>query len=114
MNDMGLREAIAQICELAPKGASVGGGTAPVSAYYFHRFGRDDLRYFDLSNQEKRVEDPPTTYVVVQDRRKCFENTSFIQKVQSSQAPIDTVEIAGAAAVRIYRTEQIAELKNDR
>jgi hypothetical protein len=67
MNDMGLREAIAHICERAPEGASVGGGTAPVFAYYFHRFGRDDLRYFDLSDQKKTLEDPPTTYVVVQD-----------------------------------------------
>ena len=106
MNDMGLREAIAQICEQAPKGASVGGGTAPVFAYYFHRFGRDDLRYFDLSDQAKRMEDPPTVYVVVQDGRKYFENISFIEKVESYQAPIQTVEIAGASAVRVYRSEQ--------
>ena len=46
MNDMGLREAIPQICIQAPKGASVGGETAPVFAYYFHRFGRDDLQLF--------------------------------------------------------------------
>ena len=44
MNDMGLREAIAQICDQAPEGASVGGETAPVFAYYFHKFGREDLR----------------------------------------------------------------------
>jgi len=111
MNDMGLREAIAQICERAPKGASVGGETAPVFAYYFHRFGRDDLQYFDLSDQTKRMEAPPTAYVVVQDGRKYFENISFIQKVESYQAPIQTVEIAGAAAARIYRDEQFAELR---
>ncbi len=114
MNDMGLREAIAQICEQAPKGASVGGETAPVFAYYFHRFGRDDLRYFDLSDQAKRMEAPPTAYVVVQDGRKYFENISFIQKVESYQAPVQTVEIAGAAAVRVYHDEQFAELRIDR
>ena len=39
MNDLGLRETIARISVQAPEGASVGGETAPVFAYYFHRFG---------------------------------------------------------------------------
>ena len=111
MNDMGLREAIAQICDQAPKGASVGGETAPVFAYYFHRFGRDDLHYFDLSDQAQRMLAPPTAYIVVQDGRKYFENMPFIQRVESYQAPIHTIEIDGAAAVRVYRDEQFAELR---
>jgi hypothetical protein len=114
MNDLGLREAIAQISAHAPAGASVGGETAPVFAYYFHKFGRDDLRYFDLSDQAKRMEAPPTAYVVVQDGRKYFENISFIQKVESYQVPIQTIEIDGAPAVRIYRDEQFAELRSGR
>lgn len=114
MNDLGLREAIAQICEQAPKGATVGGETAPVFAYYFHRFGRDDLHYFDVSDRAQRTEAPPTAYVVVQDGRKYFENISFIQKVESYQVPIQTVEIGGAAAVRVYRDEQFAELRSGR
>jgi hypothetical protein len=111
MNDLGLREAIAHICAQAPEGASVGGETAPVFTYYFHRFGRNDLHYFDLSDQAKRMEAPPTAYVVVQDGRKYFENISFIQKVESYQSPIQTVEIGGSAAVRVYRDEQFAELR---
>ena len=111
MNDMGLREAIQQICVQAPEGASVGGETAPVFAYYFHKFGRDDLRYFDLSDQAKRMKVPPTAYIVVQDGRKYFENASFVRRVESCQAPILTVEIGGAAAVCVYREEQFAELR---
>jgi hypothetical protein len=111
MNDLGLREAISLICRQAPKGASVGGETAPVFAYYFHRFGRDDLQYFDLSDRAQRMEAPPTAYVVIQDGRAYFENISFVQKVESYQEPIHTVEIGGAAAVRIYRDEQFAELR---
>jgi hypothetical protein len=114
MNDMGLREAIAQICEQAPEGASVGGETAPVFEYYFHRFGRDDLHYFDLADQAKRMEASPSSYVVIQDGRKYFENISFIQKVESYQVPIQTVEIGGAAAVRVYRDAQFAELRSGR
>jgi len=111
MNDMGLREAIRQICDQAPEGASVGGETAPVFAFYFHKFGRDDLQYFDLSDQAKRLEAPPTAYLVIQDGRKYFENIAFIQKVESYQVPILTVEIAGSPAVRVYRDEQFAELR---
>ena len=114
MNDLGLREAIAQICEHAPAGASVGGETVPVFAYYFHKFGRDDLHYFDLADQAQRMEAPPSSYVVIQDGRKYFENISFIQKVESYQVPIQTIEIDGAPAVRIYRDEQFAELRNGR
>ena len=114
MNDLGLREAIARISAQAPEGASVGGEAAPVFAYYFHRFGRDDLRYFDLSDQAKRTAAPPAAYVVVQDGRKYFENISLIQRVESYQAPIQTVEIGGATAVRVYRDEQFAELRSGR
>ncbi len=114
MNDMGLREAIEQICDEAPIGASVGGEAGTVFNYYFHKFGRDDLHYFELSNQTKRLEAPPSAYLVVQDGRKYFENISFIQKVESYQAPIQTVEIGGAAAVRVYRDEQFVELRGAR
>lgn len=112
VNDMGLREAIARICEQAPEGARVGGETAPVFAYYFHKFGRDDLHYFDLSDQAKRMEAPLGAYVVVQDGRRYFENASFIQRVELYQTPIQTVDIGGAAAVRVYRDEQFADLRN--
>jgi hypothetical protein len=111
VNDMGLREAIKQICEKAPKEATVGGEAEPVFAYYFHKFGRDDLRYFDLSAQVKRVEAPPSAYLVVQDGRKYFENISFIQRVEFYQTPIQTVEIGGAPATRVYRDEAFAELR---
>jgi len=75
--------------------------------------GRDDLRYFDLSDQGKTVEDPPSTHVIVQKETKYIENIAFLQRVESSEAPIETLEIAGALAARIYRMEPIGELEND-
>jgi 4-amino-4-deoxy-L-arabinose transferase-like glycosyltransferase len=114
MNDMGLREAIRRISEEAPYGASIGGEAGPVFKYYFHKFGRDDLHYFNLSDQAKREDAPPSAFLVVQEGRKYFENISFIQKVESYQVPIHTVEIGGAAAARIYRDEELAELRAGR
>ena len=111
MNDMGLREAIAPISEDAPRGATVGGATAPVFDYYFHKFGRDDLHYFDLADRAQRVAAPPSAYLLVQDGRKYFENISYIQKLESYQMPVQTVQIGGADAVRVYRDEEFAELR---
>jgi len=114
MNDMGLKEAIARISQEAPYGASVGGEAGPIFNYYFHKFGRDDLHYFDLSNEAKRLDAPPSTFLVVQDGRKYFENFSFIQRVESHQVPVQTIEIGGATAVRVYRDEALAELRTGR
>jgi 4-amino-4-deoxy-L-arabinose transferase-like glycosyltransferase len=114
VNDMGLREAIEEIAQEAPAGAVVGGEAKPVFDYYFGKFHRGDLRYFDLSDPVKRVEAPPSAYLVVQDGRKYFENASFIEGVESCEAPVRTVDVAGAHAVRIYRDEEFAQLRMNR
>jgi Dolichyl-phosphate-mannose-protein mannosyltransferase len=111
MNDAGLRTAIKEICEEAAEGASVGGETEPVFKYYFHRFGRDDLHYFDLSDQAQRMSAPPSAYLVIQDGRIYFDNSAFIQTVEAYQHPIQTFDIRGAAAARVYRDEEFAELR---
>ena len=103
MNDMGLREAIGPISEHAPRGANVGGATEPVFHYYFHRFGRDDLRYFDLGDQAHGLAASPSAYVVVQEGRKYFENITYVQNVETYQIPVQTIQIGGAEAVRVYR-----------
>jgi hypothetical protein len=109
MNDMGLREAIGQISEHAPRGANVGGATEPVFNYYFHRFGRDDLRYVELTDQAYRVTASPSAYAVVQEGRKYFENISYIQNLEAYQVPVQTVQIGGAEAVRVYRDVEFAQ-----
>jgi hypothetical protein len=114
VNDAGLREAIERISREAPRGATVGGEGGPIFAYYFHKFGRDDLHYFDLSDQVKRVEAPPSTYLVVQDGREYFENVTFIRKVESHQTPIGVVNVGGTTAARIYRDEEFAQLEKPR
>ena len=39
---------------------------------------------------------------------------AVIQRVESYQVLIQTVEIGGAAAVRVYRDEEFAELRTGR
>ena len=113
-NDVGLREAIQQICEEAPKGAVVGGETPPVFAYYLHKFGRDDLSYFQLSDPEKRARAPRSAYVVVQDGRKYFENIAFIRELESDERPAEVVNIGGACAAKVYHAQELALLRGPR
>ena len=109
--DAGLRPTIFKICNEAPAGAAVGGEAQPVFAYYFHQCGRDDLHYFSLSDAHGETL-PPSTYLVVEDGRKYFENISFIEAITSEQAPVWTTAIDGVPAATVYRTSELTELRN--
>jgi len=109
--DAGLRPAIFKICNEAPAGAAVGSEAQPVFAYYFHQCGRDDLHYFSLSDAHGETL-PPSTYLVVEDGRKYFENISFIEAITSEQAPAWTTAIDGVPAATVYRTSELTELRN--
>ncbi len=100
-----------KICKEAAAGATVGGEAPPVFAYYFHQCGRDDLHYFSLSDAHREAL-PPSTYLVVQDGRKYFGNIAFIQAIASEEAPAWTTAIDGVPAATVYRTSELAELRN--
>ena len=115
INDAGLREAIQQICLAAPKGAAVGGETPSIFAYYLHKFGREDLQYFQLSDSRKREEASRSAYFIVQDGRKYFENRAFIQELESDdRSPAQVIRVAGACAAKIYHAQELAQLKGPR
>jgi hypothetical protein len=88
----------------------VGGEGGPVFRYYFHKYGRDDLNYFDLSDSTKAPGAVDSAFVVLQDGRTYFENAALVESIQSRQRPIRTVQIGGADAARIYRKAEVAEL----
>ena len=109
--DAGLRPTIFTICKEAPAGSSVGSEAPPLFAYYFHQCGRDDLHYFSLSDAHRETL-PPSSYLVVEDGRKYFENISFIEAITSEQAPAWTTAIDGVPAATVYRTSELTELRN--
>ena len=114
INDVGLREAIQQICLEAPKGADVGGEVPPVFAYYLHKFGRDDLHYFQLSDPQQRAAAPRSAYLVVQDGRKYLENRAFIEELESDDPTARVIGVVGACAAKIYHSKQLAQLRGPR
>jgi hypothetical protein len=105
--DIGLRPAIRRICEEAPPGAMVGGEAPPVFDYYFHKFGRGDLYYVDLSSLTQRTS-PLSGYLVVEDGRKYFENIAFIRAVEFSETPVWVVSVGPMSAARVYRDTHLA------
>jgi len=110
MNDMGVRAASEHIAQEAPYGVSVGSEGGPVFRYYFHKYGRDDLNYFDLSDSAKTPGAVDSAFLVLQDGRTYFENVTLVQSIQSCRRPIRTVQIGGADAARIYHREEVAQL----
>ncbi len=109
--DAGLRPTIFKICKDAAAGSTVGSEAPPVFAYYFHQCGRDDLHYFSLSEASRETL-PPSTYLVVQDGRKYFENISFIVAATSGEDPTWTTAIDGVPAATVYRTSELTEMRN--
>jgi hypothetical protein len=114
MNDMGVRAASEHLAGDAPCGANVGGEGGPVFRYYFHKYGRDDLNYFDLSDKAKAAGAVDSAFLVLQDGRTYFENAALVRNIQSCRRPIRTVQIGGADAARIYRRDELAGLTTPR
>jgi hypothetical protein len=109
--DAGLRPAIFRICNEAPIGSAVGGEAPPLFAYYLQQCGRSDLRYFSLSDPLREAP-APSTYVVVEDGRKYFDNIPLIRTIESEEVPVWTVAIDGVPAATVYRNPELAELRN--
>jgi hypothetical protein len=105
--DIGLRPAIRRICEEAPLGTAVGGEAPPVFDYYFHKFGRSDLHYVDLSGLTPRTS-PLSVYLVVEDGRKYIENIAFIRAVEFGERPVWVVSVGPVSAARVYRDTHLA------
>lgn len=112
LNDNGLRTAIERICSEAPRGAMVGGESQSVSKlfkYYFHRYGRDDLHYFVMTNQTQ-VSNTIDPYFVVSSGREYPDNVSFVHTLESSLQPAWTVEMGGIRAAEVFHIEELTQM----
>jgi hypothetical protein len=107
--DAGLRETIEQVCETAPPGATVGGESPSVFHYYFDKFGRKDLQYFNLSDPQARTKGLDGAYLIVQDGRRYFENISLINTLEGGAEVLGTMRIGVATAATVYMTQRVAQ-----
>jgi hypothetical protein len=114
MNDVGLQPAILEICRRAPYGAAVGGESKPVFTYYFHKFGRDDLRYVEVSNRLLDSTQALPPYLVIQSGREYFENICFVRQLKAELRPAWTVSVKGTTAAQVYHSEELTSLEATR
>lgn len=101
--DAGLREAIAVVCRDAPPNAVIYGEAPPVFRYYQRRFGREDLRYSQLSDTSRERPSDPPAFVIAQDGRRYFENADYLDALAATRRPYATIKIDDAEAARVYR-----------
>lgn len=80
------------------------------SDYYFHKFGRSDLHYVDLSNLTPRTS-PLSAYLVVENGSKYIENIAFIRAVEFGERPVWVVSIGPMSAARVYRDTHLPSLQ---
>lgn len=114
MNDAGLRQAVRRICLIAPGGATIGGESKPIFEYYFRRFGRDDLRYEEISNRLLDSALALPSYVVIQDGREYFGNKSFVDWLKAKSRPAWTETVEGATTAQVYDSQKLARLEDPR
>ena len=114
LNDAGLDLAIKQICAQAPHRAIVGGESQTVAKlfnYYFHRYGRDDLRYVQIKNDMtiSKASDP---YLVISNARRYEDNAALIRELELNPRPGWIVKVAGVTATEVFHPQELAQLRS--
>jgi hypothetical protein len=101
--DDGLREAIKNVCDVAPPGSTVAHETQAVARYYLSKFGRSDLNSHAISATDfNPTTSSGTVYVIVQRGRTYFENRDEVAMVRSSFKKVHEVKIDGLTAVEVF------------
>ena len=83
--DYGVREAVADIARVAPRGAAIVSDTPEVVEYYLARTGRHDIEVRSLSMQGTAWR--REQWVLVQNDHIYFENVSFVEYLRREQQP---------------------------
>ncbi len=101
--DLGLREAVKYISEIAEPNSLIANDASSVINYYTRVYSRDDLKSVELSAPNFSFSENVPTYVILQDGRRYFENIDRFNFIETHYTLIKEFKIFGASAVRIYR-----------
>lgn len=101
--DVGLREAIKYVSEIAEPNAIIANEAESVIIYYTKRFNRPDLKSKMMSDKDFKFSDQLPTYVLLQDGRRYFENKKYFHLLETNYKPLKEVKVEGATAVKIYK-----------
>jgi hypothetical protein len=75
--DLGLREAVEYVAQVAEPNAIIANEAESVIIYYSKKFNRHDLKSEMMSNTNFKFSNQVATYVLLQDGRRYFENKPY-------------------------------------
>ena len=101
--DLGLREAVEYVAQIAEPNAIIANEAESVIIYYSKQFNRPDIKSEMMSNPDFKFSDQVPTYVLLQDGRRYFENKKYFDLLETKYTPIREIKVLGATAVKIYR-----------
>jgi hypothetical protein len=99
--DLGVREAAAYVCRVAPRGARLAASDPMGIGYYTHMFARKDLQVMPLFDPNYKVR--PGDFLLIQDSRRYFETNSLIDLVEKTRQPVYVRRIDGLVVAEVYR-----------
>jgi hypothetical protein len=99
--DLGVREAAAYVCRVAPRGARLATSDPRGMRFYMHVFGREDIHVMKLFSPDYKIR--PGDYLLIQDSRRYFETNSLINLVEKIRRPIFVRRIDGLVVAEVYR-----------
>jgi hypothetical protein len=99
--DLGVREAAAYVCRVAPRGARLAASDPMGIGYYTHMFGREDLRVIPLFDPNYKIR--TGDYLLIQDSRRYFETNALIDLVEKTRRPVYVRRVDGLVVAKVYR-----------
>jgi hypothetical protein len=99
--DLGLREAIEYVSQVALSGATIAVSNPVAVSYYLQRFGRTDIQVGELFDLHYVAR--PGDYILVQESRRYFETQELFYLLERRSPPLRGIVINDVLTVRIYR-----------
>ncbi len=101
--DLGVREAVGEICRWAPAGSVIAGDNPTAVGYYVARFGRPDISVTQLSDPNYVPTPDRSHFLLVQEGRRYFETDSLFDFLARRWSPWEKITQGGVTAVKVYR-----------
>ena len=102
--DLGARESVRYIADIAPAGARLATEIPGVVEYYLQRYRRPDIQVEIMSQPSFTLNDRAPDYVLLQPGRVYFENRENYEFIERAFPVVQSSDYDGATAARVYRT----------
>ncbi len=99
--DLGVREAVEYVCQVAPQRAVLAVSNPMAVGYYLQKCGRSDIHIGALFDPRYVLR--PGDFLLIQESRRYFETEALFDLVQRQGHPLKEVRVDGVVTARIYR-----------